>query len=166
MENKEHYTNEDLAAHVDRVIKALKKTGTTDLVALVERLTSITKVNYRETCPFGLIKDPENGIVEIQMQPDVGCKLTHMVLSPETAKSYDLEYFVISNVHQFQGGNPIPLEPFSIEYMQDDRLASCMKWETVTLGPGNRFTIIAKLRKGFEPVQFRGILWAKMKVGF
>lgn len=163
MENKEHYTNEDLAAHVDRVIKALKKTGTTDLVALVERLTSMTKANYQETCPFGLIKDPENGIVEITMQPDVTCKLTHMVLSPETARSYDLEYFQMANVHQIQGINPIPLDPFSIEYMQDDRLASCMKWESVTLTPANRFTICARLRKDFVPVQFRGVLWAKIR---
>src|SRR5579863_4557859 len=99
---KEHFSQEELRAHIDRVCRALEKSGHADLYRLVQRLTSITRADFKETCPFGLIGNPEHGHVEITMQPDVTCKLTHMVLSPETAKSYDLDAFMMANISQIQ----------------------------------------------------------------
>jgi hypothetical protein len=159
----EHLTKEDLTSHIDRIVKALEKSGVRDLVNLTKRLSELVKTVDRRkyNMPFGLIQEPKNGRVEFTTQPNICCRLTHLVLSPETAKSYEMEHFQIANIYSTGDDHHIPLELFSIEYMNDDRLANCMQWKTVELSPANRFTISASLRTGFSPVEFRGILWAE-----
>lgn len=159
--NKDNLSREEIEANIDKLVKALEKSGARELVRLVNKLVSASESKFNYTVPYGLIADPdEHDSVQMTSSPYTVCKFTHLVLSPETAKSYDLEFFQIANIYSTGDANPIPLEPFSIEYMNDDRLAACMEWKSVTIGPANRFSISARLRKGFSRVQFRGVLWA------
>jgi hypothetical protein len=158
-------TDGDLATHVERVVKALEKSGSIGLAHLVERLRAQVKPRIELHVPMGLIAEPDDhGNIVITDQPYTTVRFTHLVLEPETAKSYEMTFFQVANVHMVITSDPVPLETFSIEYLQDDKLAHCMAWKTMTIGPANRFTIAAALRKGFKPVPFRGLLWAETLV--
>src|ERR1700730_3376660 len=152
-------TQEDLMSHVDRVVKALEKSGAADLVGLVRKIQAQVQPKVSTRIPFGLIAEPNDyGNVDIVQQPNTQCRLTHLVLTPDTARSYELTGFRAANIFLQEGISNIPLEPFSIEYLQSDRLATCMAWKSLLMTPSNRFSIFAHLREGAIPCQFRGIL--------
>src|SRR5271170_7941176 len=87
-------THGDFAAQIAEVKKAIDKVNTPELRAmhqlLQKLLPSIREQDYRRF-PVGLIEEPdENGVIKCQIEPQLPCRPTHLVLAPETAHGYDL----------------------------------------------------------------------------
>lgn len=160
----EKLTPGDIAQHIEGVRKALDGSGAMDLVRMVNRLSA---QSWATRLPFALVGLPnERGDVLMQDTCQVPCRFTHFVLSPETARAYVLRGFFLGVDMQAAGGSlrPLPLETFSIEYMQDDRLAACQAWKTTTCDPGMHWTVDAVLRPEVDAAAgpaFRGLLWAE-----
>jgi hypothetical protein len=164
-------TEEDLMSHVDKVVKALEKSGAADLAGLANKLSKLASGKYTRKYPFPLVGNVDfHGQIEMTGSCMLPCRFTHFVLSPETSKSFELCAFILGNDYQGVTFMPIPLETFSIEYMNDDRLASCQEWATAEMEVGAKFIVQARLRESrFDKIcttpapEFRGLLWAEVK---
>ena len=148
-------TPSDLAANVDRVVKAVNHS---ELSALVHKLHALVPKHKARVC-LGLVGNKE-GVVEIK-HPCVAFRASHIVLTDEAARGFELHSFLLSNVNQAIGAEPIPCDLFSIKHVQDDRLCAMMEWSNApVITPANRITMYFKRREGFhETTELRGLLW-------
>lgn len=164
-------TRKELKNLVEKAIRTLDDARFGELVTKISRVyEELGVVDMR--APFALKQMPDEcGRVTFEIKPDVCCRLTHLVLSPDTAKLYELASpIIVGNVYQTPGGSisPIPLETYSIEYMSDNRLAEVQSFKSPKMHPGLKAVLMAQLRDAKNmgelqrvyDIEFRGLLWA------
>ena len=155
-------TASDLATNVDRVVKAVNHA---ELSALVHKLHAFVPKHKARVC-LGLVAD-EHGICHIS-NPSVSFRPTHIVLTDEAARGFEMNSWLLSNINQVIGMESIPLDLFSIKHMVDDRLSAVMEWSNApVITPANRITMHVKRRAGAsESVEFRGLLCGTYEADF
>jgi hypothetical protein len=162
------FTAADLAAHVERVERALAGAGMPEVLALLQRINAAAeRVGLGAArIPFGLIGEPLDGGHDVlEVRPHVSCQPEHLVLTAETARGFDLVDFKVGKNSQFGGPECLPLDTFSVDaYARaGDRLSSVQAWHgTDVCYPGMSISLyVHALRRG--PLQFRGLLWCRVR---
>ena len=161
-------TQGDLAAHVDRVVKAL---GGSDVAGLVRRLSVLEReaVKPDGRMPFAIVGDPpiDGRGASISLEPTIPCEVGHLVLSDESSKTWELSSMVVNRTYLSPGEDRskpfqcLPLETFSIRYMQDDRFGAVHRFKSERVYPGSKIHLTFQLKEGAAPCQLRGVLWVE-----
>jgi hypothetical protein len=148
--------------HVDRVIENV---ADTDLERHVRLLVPREYTPVRRL-PIALVSHDD---ATIMLCPDVTFRPTHIVLSDMVSQCFDLAYWLLCNVGMLATSDPLPLETFSIKYMQDDRLSKINEWQGApTLTPANRLRMVIRRNEFGQvhpDVKFRGLLWGLATMG-
>jgi hypothetical protein len=167
---KKAFTQGDVAVHVDRVVKALEDS---DVAGLVRRLHALDDAARKPTgrLPFALVEEVADMAdarpVSISLEPWVPCEVGHLVLSDETARYWELSDFTVSNVFLMAGDRrdkphqPLPLETFSIRFVQDDRLAAVQRFRSERVYPGGHIRLAFSPRERGAICPIRGVLWVE-----
>jgi hypothetical protein len=171
-------SDSDLAAHIDRVVKELEKFPLHgELRALCGHLVEGARGRIvTERCPYSLYKSQAKGYVMFEIEPWTRQKLTHLVVTQETAAKWDLLRFQCANISLDAGTVHVsshessreisvgrPLTMFSIEHMKlDTTIERVLAWVTPTIQPGNRAILEFVTKQNGETVDFEGLLWADM----
>lgn len=112
----------------------------------------------------GLIHSETTSIIVVS--PDVTFRPTHLVVSHETSKAFNLVQMTVANVGASAGGYDIPLESFSMEYLASlegeelKAIMSLQKWGIDTVTPAMRISIYVK-NISDQARAFRGIIWGE-----
>lgn len=151
----------DYAKHMDEIGQALRPAA--DLLDFVKR--NHPKGPLRSRLPFAL-RTPEpvapDGIGLVQVMPSFPMQPLHMVLSDDTAESFDLCGWY-SGMQIEQGSMAaLPLESFAVRYyarQEDPRvLLAVQDWSHRVLEAGT--TLFMNVRNISKAARhFRGILW-------
>lgn len=154
-DDKNTMTASDLAENVDKVCRAVDHSGLSQLVKKLH--ATLPKHNARICLALVANKD---GVVEIK-NPSVSFRPSHIMLTDEAARGFELHSWLLSNINQCVGQEPLPLELFSIKHMVDDKFSQIMEWtNSPVITPANRITMYLKRRQDTPPdVEFRGLLW-------
>jgi hypothetical protein len=153
--------------------QAFEHAGLPEMLRHLENLAERAKLPDARW-PFPLMALPDKqGIVHVTLEPQVKVRVTHLVLSPESARAYELLHLSVGHSAQYPGGSrdtkgarqhALPMETFSIEYLVDGRLAEVQGWKTAPASPGVRIELIAQLREPHVPgapdIPLRGLAWA------
>jgi hypothetical protein len=157
----------DLAAHVDRIERAL---GSEDLAGLVRRIHNLLpKVKERVALPLVAESEENNhGGICVFLESYVGFQPTHIVLSEEAARAFELVDWKIGCRSMNLAGGNLPLETFSIKHMANDQFAMVNEWTNAPkMYPGIRLTMYVQRRahpqNGLYLGEFRGLLWGLME---
>jgi hypothetical protein len=164
----EALTPGDLAAHVDKVLKAL---GDSNLIGLVRRLHALQEnqglnSGLLERVPFAISDEGKRDSAGIILEPFVTCVVSHLVLDHESSMAWQLSDFKVGNIACLSPGwshTPLPLETFSIQYMQDDRFAAVQRFRSARAYPGSKIYLLFEKRKEIKvAAPLRGLLWAEI----
>jgi hypothetical protein len=113
--------------------------------------------------PFGLSCRPlwpGERVALTDIQPELPFRPSHLVVTPEVARGFELVDFRIGNVGQILGGGaPLPLDTFSIEYKKNDSLDSLQGWQGNTCDVAQKIKIAVRRTPDGAAVAFRGLLW-------
>jgi hypothetical protein len=167
------WTLKEYHLHLEKLEQALD--GARPLITFMQK--QHPQGVFPRRIPFGLINlRDEHGNAYVAPQsmgriifsPDLTIKPVYIVLSDETATSFNLCYYNISNCSQTGNGNPLPLEQFAVNYYAKaldrspqhlEQLIQIQKWGSDIARPANRITMYVDNITD-TPKQFRGILWA------
>jgi hypothetical protein len=152
-------TESDFEAHLSKLYKALEGAG--DMIHYLEKCNPRGSFRTRMPMPLvsdGIVASGSGGIIIVQ--PDLACHPRHIVLTEETASSFELADFKIAATSNIASGGMLPLEPFSVKYYaENEKLFNIQEWDLPTVSPGMRIQL-AVHNKSDKPCAFRGILWA------
>lgn len=171
-------TDGDLARHIDRVLSELEKfPAHGELRDLCNQLIEDARgrvVTHR--CPYNLLFRGAINEVTFSIEPFVSQRLTHLVVSDETAQKWDLVDWKVSCVAMFAGAAigrsgsaeqdhsfRTPLTAFAVSnYKKDSALERVLSWVSPKVQPGNRATLHFTTKDGYSgiPQDFEGLLWA------
>lgn len=164
-------TRADLGAYVDRLARVLEHERLGELVSRLARLPEKAR-RVRGRTPFGLIRslaDVQGGYVLFSIQTQVPCRMTHLVVSEETAEAFDLLHVFVGTEIQSPtlgeetpggGFRGVPLEPFSVGYVSDrPELADVLAFQVAVAEPGVLTRLQFCRRRDAAPKPFRGVLW-------
>lgn len=164
----EKFTREKYEKHIKDLSEAMKPAP--DILGFLHKhFPEATTDRF----PIGLIMKakPDEKIIIVR-SPDVVIRPTHLVVSEETAETFDLMDIMITNVCTNVGFDvakkeqaDIPLETFSVKYMSDRDRAI---WAVTALRapaatPANRLSVIVHNRTK-KDAEFRGILWCDASI--
>jgi hypothetical protein len=166
-------TPADVRGHLDALGEELDALDGKSLRELLDRFQSRFGARIApqergrsERVPYGVIsKTPigSSGSGEVRIFPMVPTRFTHLVVSPFTAKYFELVQ-LMSGRHPLGGSSdPLPLETFSIEYGHDDTLCAVQSFKIPMTEVGQSFVILFQRRADTEhlsPEYFRGLFWA------
>ena len=161
-----HWTEEDFRAHLGKVEEALG-----DIPSLLSFLSKYQpRGKFSERIPFGLWAHEDHSVAVAAGQmaaifviPMIAMRPTHLVLSDETAASFELVDLKIAARSELGTWVSLPLDTFAVRYYasQEDpqRLFSLQDWSHNTVRVGQRIQLDVR-NTASEPRHFRGILWA------
>jgi hypothetical protein len=87
----------------------------------------------------------------------------HLVLSPDTARAYELHDFKVGKNTQFIAPGPLPLDTFSVEYAKNERLSDLQRFRCDECPPGIDIHLVVALRHAAPRAPFRGLLWCGVR---
>ena len=116
--------------------------------------------------PIGVIgKDfAPGGVAYVVVSPDVAFRPTHLVVSHETSKAFNLVQITVGCVSRTAGGYDVPLESFAMDYLAElkgEELKAIMglqKWDLGIVTPAMRVQVCVR-NIGTCARAFRGLLW-------
>lgn len=175
--SEEKLTAGDISRSIDRLEELLGKYQVPDLQRLVRevRAKAVEAGVGIEVMPIGIIGEvdqfnPQRAVLN-GVRPDVPCRVSHLVLDPDSARDFDLVLLQLANVQVSGPTVAVPLDTFSVEYVKNGELSKLHRWRTVEITPSNRITMVVRLtaKKLAEigrsdqvvTVPFRGVLWTE-----
>lgn len=163
-------TPADVAAQIARVLEAFKRIDAPELRALLERLIEDARAAGlgASTLPLALVCEERvtrRELFEVaSYSVQVPCRPEHLVLTPETARSFDLYDFQVGRRSQLPAPGLLPLDTFSVEYVGPGRLSELQRWKGDECPVGMAVRLVVRLRPEVEGAMFRGLLWCSVKL--
>ena len=110
--------------------------------------------------PSFTLAEDESGL--FLAKPPVDVKITHLIVSEETAQHFDMQDFKIGKDSQLLTAESVPLDFFSVAHNQK-ALAKVSALRGTTCSAEQTVAVFARRRvDGLGPKTFQGLLWTEI----
>jgi hypothetical protein len=157
------WTRGDVRAHIDNLTKGLREAGLLALVEQLRKMAIVEGVGPTVRFPFSLDSATpidRVGRWEVKCRPQLPCRPTHIVLTPETARGFKLLMYQVGCEPQSFDCGELGLDCFSIEYAGNAQLEEVLQWRGGICPVGAHIGLLFERRNDRNgPLPFRGLLW-------